>query len=289
MSRKTRKSVNTLIHGIPIQAAPYSKLPLTLKKNIKELIANEVIYVAPAGNYGPLPGTINPFAKFRNSIIVGGAKNDGSDLCSFSSRGIPNIDGYYRPTIVCPSVDLIGRTHSAILPVIESSKKKLHLFTKERYEKQINTNITDVEWTKLKQRFVIGTGTSQAVEYLVYIIYWIIHFRNQRNFVSDQKVIRRLLTNMAVPIRNYKRHEIGAGFVDYKIADAHLKKVDTGNIPLNEREFWSRKYHNPNARFGEIIIQWSDNINDPNQIDFTDGESNVPDKPDIEGIGKIIE
>lgn len=284
--KKIRRSINISIYGAPIQSNPIKTLPCSLRNNIKDLIRTGTIYVIPAGDYGPLPGTINPFAKFREAIVVGGARNDGGDLCSFSSRGIPGVD-FSGPTIVCPSENLIGKTHSGITPVIQNQGKLEHLFTRERIENQNNRKITDAEWKYAKERFVIGTGTSQAVEYLVNIIICIVHFRNQRSFVSDQKAIRRILVNMGMPIKGYKNYEVGAGFVNYQIADDYLKRVDKGLIEPNEQLYWSKNYFDTRAKNGKIRLGWVDNINDVNQIDFTKGDNSIESKGGF-GPGEII-
>ncbi len=123
----SKRSINNIVYGLPFQSNPFAELPKELVDSIRKTIKLGVIVVAPAGNYGPIPGTINPFAKINNLIVVGGAKNDGSDLCSFSSRGIPGIKDS-GPTIVCPSEDLIGITHSGIIPILKLQEEKHDLF-----------------------------------------------------------------------------------------------------------------------------------------------------------------
>lgn len=261
--------INNMILGMPIQTSPYKKIDYRIRTELKRGISKGAIIVIPAGNYGPMINTMNPWSRLSNLIIVGGAKNDGSDLCEFSSRGIPNSK-YSGPTIVCPSEDLIGMTHSGITQLIEEKEKKLHLFTRERFEEQINKKISDEEWEEVLKKYVIGTGTSQAVEYLVKMITWIIYYRRQRGFLSDIKSVKNILIDMAVPISGYNNHEIGAGFVSLEILNNYLALINRSIIKPNMKKYWGDSYKNKFVIQGETRVGWIDNTSDPNQIDFTD-------------------
>lgn len=262
-------SINLGIMGVPIQGTPFLMPPEEVISSLKYSINAGIIPVLPAGNYGPLPGTMNPLSKVKESIVVGGATNDGLELCSFSSRGIPGVN-YSGPTVVCPCQDLIGRTHSGIIPSIEEHKNKEHLFTKDRLEKQVCRKISDAEWEVIKEKFIIGTGTSQAVEYLVDIISYIAEFRKNRGLISDIKSIRSILTYIAMPMPKYQNYEVGAGFINYEIVNRYLRKVENGSIKSHEKIFWSKeKYFNPDATKGEIVIFWLDNINGEHHFNTT--------------------
>lgn len=263
------KNLNITVFSIPIQKTPFTTIDLESRRLFKEAIQKGAIIIVPAGNYGPLPDTMNPISTITNVIVAGAAHNDGSNLCEFSSRGIPGVK-FSGPHVVCPGVNIIGRTHSGIDRFIEEKKRKMHLFTRERYEEQVRTKVTDEFWEIVKDRYVISTGTSQAVEYLVNCVLWIIDFRRKRGFLSDTKSIRSIILDMAVPIGDNKHHEIGAGFINYQIGTDYLAEIDKGNISTKMKRFWEGRYENNDVYNSQTILRWLDNVKDPNQMDFTD-------------------
>ena len=117
------------ITGCPIQAAPFKVLPPSLIRSIRESSRKGTITIVPIGNFGPVPGLINPLAKLEGVISVGASTVDGKELLNFSSRGIPGRQ-YSGPSIVAPGKNIIGRCHSGIIDFILAKEVKNDLITK---------------------------------------------------------------------------------------------------------------------------------------------------------------
>jgi len=82
--------------------------PETLRLAVEAVRAAGIVFVAAAGNDGPLCSTINaPPAMYASAFTVG-ASEQGNRMASFSSRGPVTIDGSSRikPDVVAPGVGI---------------------------------------------------------------------------------------------------------------------------------------------------------------------------------------
>jgi hypothetical protein len=244
---------------MPIQSPPGRKIPLDLRRSIKRGDDTGIICVVPAGNFGPLIGTLSPLARVNNVISVGGASNDGKKLMSFSSRGIPNKTGD-RPTIVAPSEDIIGITHSGITPVLLQQKKLKHLLNADNYFEQWGYRPTTHELKEYEHKFVIGTGTSQSCELVGHMIVRIISFRQGNNLRISPKIIRRILCDAAVEMDGYQSHEVGNGFLSFFVLDKYLRAIANRDFPSKlSRELWGESFSLEKYVKNKVVLNHMDN------------------------------
>jgi hypothetical protein len=198
------------------------------------------IAVVAAGNGGPYAGSINPWCT-PYVICVGAAVNDGSELWRGSSRASED-EKIMVPTVVAPGVDvrvgdqvLTGTSpataHASAIAIliawfasreIEACKKSGRASFSLRYDLPLNRT-PDV---RVVQQRIVGkltlNGDSRTVEYPA---------------VLSAGLIKQLIMDMAVGIRNYDSTSIGAGFVNYEMAWRYFGKYgkpELGTMYLDE-------------------------------------------------------
>lgn len=244
---------------MPIQSPPGRKIPLDLRQSIKEGDNAGIIYVVPAGNFGPLIGTLSPLAKIRNVISVGGASNDGRKLMDFSSRGIPNKSGE-RPTIVAPSENIIGITHSGMSPVLLQQKRLKHFLNPDNYFDQWGYRPSFDELKEYEHKFVIGTGTSQSCELVGHMIARIISYRQGNNLKISPKIIRKILCDAAIEVDGYQKHETGSGFISFFMLEEYFRSIAKGDFPsIMSKELWGKSFSINKYVKGKILMNHLDN------------------------------
>lgn len=247
------------IIGAPIQSAPFNKISLSLIKEIRKAITSGGILIYPIGNFGPIPGLINPFAQLEGVISVGSASNDGKKLMEFSSRGIPNVK-FSGPSVVAPGVDIIGRTHSGIIQFIIEKRNKSHLITKEKYYNQRAVQPSNESFEEIKKNYVVGSGTSQSVELVADIVWKLVNIRFSNKMNCSGKRIREILNDMASPMKGYENHEVGGGFVNMFVFNSYIQKVVNKNdLEPNTKRLWERPITTLETLRRPVPLIWQDN------------------------------
>lgn len=247
-----------VIMGFPIQSAPFKKLPRDVVNGMRESHRKGIIVVVPIGNFGPLPGLINPFAKQEGVISVGATTVDGEKLLSFSSRGIPGKK-FTGPSIVAPGEDIIGRCHSGVIDFLLSKRKLMHLITKERFQEQRGRVLSDEEFDHIKENYVIGSGSSQAVELVTEVVGKIINLRFVNGMSSSPKRIREILIDMARPMKGYENHEVGGGFINMFVFVEYVGLLMNGKFKTkNTKRLWEKPIRTIELLDNLIVVQWMD-------------------------------
>jgi hypothetical protein len=257
-----------VIIGSPIQTAPFNNLPRDLIRGMRESYRKGIITIVPIGNFGPLPGLINPFAKQEGVISVGAATVDGKELLSFSSKGIPGKI-YSGPSIVAPGKDIIGRCHSGIIEFLLAKQELMHLITKERFYQQRARSLDNNEFMDVKKNFVVGSGSSQAVELVVEIVGKLVNLRYINGMSSPPKKIREILIDMAEPMIGYGNHEVGGGFINMFVFAKYVNLLVKSEYKTkNTRRLWEKPVREINLIDNLVTVQWMDNTYN-NTRDFT--------------------
>lgn len=156
----------------------------------KQLYDSGKTIIVAAGNFGPLPGTLNPLAICPWVISVGAASIDGKKLADFSSRGIPGHPTF-KPTIVAQGIDVS-------VPI--DDLRKSH--------------------PNAPEKFTIS-GTSFATAAVSGLVIWLCQVIQQYGSSPSPELIKEILCDMAVPMPGYADYEVGAGFVDKEIAEKY--------------------------------------------------------------------
>lgn len=134
-----------------------------------------ITVVFAAGNHGPAPDTINPYAVAPWVIGVGSSRKDGR-LSAFSSRGIFE-ELLYHPTILAP-----GEAITVASPLL------------------LNGGAPYAE----------ESGTSFAAPHLAGVVALLLEARPD----LSPAAIKRLLQETATPVLERDRSEVGAGLLD---------------------------------------------------------------------------
>jgi serine protease AprX len=144
-------------------------------------IATHLLYdsgmtvVFAAGNYGPAPDTLNPYAVAPWVIGVGSTRKDGR-LSGFSSRGIFE-ELLYHPTLVAPGEQIVGASPVAL-----------------------NGGAP----------YTTASGTSYAAPHVAGVVALMLEARPS----LSPAAIKRILQSTAIPILVRDRSEVGAGGLD---------------------------------------------------------------------------
>jgi serine protease AprX len=145
-------------------------------------IATRLLYdagitvVFAAGNQGPAPDTLNPYAVAPWVIGVGSSRKDGR-LSHFSSRGIFE-ELLYHPTLIAPGEAITAATPLALNPV--------------------------------GGYYTTASGTSFAAPHVAGIVAVTLQARPG----LTPAAIKRLLQTTATPVLERDRSEVGAGLLD---------------------------------------------------------------------------
>lgn len=73
---------------------------------IDKLVEHNIIPVIAAGNSGSAPQTVGSPGSCRNSLTVGAWDTITNGLADFSSRGPTTVDGYMKPDVTAPGVQI---------------------------------------------------------------------------------------------------------------------------------------------------------------------------------------
>lgn len=73
---------------------------------VDKMVEQNIIPVIAAGNSGPGPQTVGSPGSCRNSLTVGARDTINNDLASVSSRGPTKGDGYVKPDLTAPGVQI---------------------------------------------------------------------------------------------------------------------------------------------------------------------------------------
>jgi serine protease AprX len=161
-----------------------------------------IAVVFAAGNHGPAPDTLNPYAVAPWVFGVGSVRKDGL-LSSFSSRGIYE-ELLYHPLLVAPGEGIIGAKPSGLASVGGT------------------IGVTDptggtVVPPEYLSRYTVSSGTSFAAPHVAAAIALLFEEAPGRSLAD----IRRSLQATATPILTSDRAESGAGRIDLWAALTH--------------------------------------------------------------------
>ena len=124
---------------------------------------------------------------------------------------------------------------------------------------------------EIKKNYVVGSGSSQAVEIVTDIVSKIINIRYINGMASPVKKIREILIDMAHPMDNYQNHEVGGGFVNIFVFFEYIEKLINGKIGSRTRRLWEKPINTTLMLDNLVTVCWLDNsYND--LINFTDEE-----------------
>jgi len=256
-----------LIVGCPIQTTPFNKIPAEVIKIRRQSVSHGIINVVPIGNFGPVPGLVNPLAKLESTISVGATSVDGKKLLNFSSRGIPD-EKYSGPSIVAPGENIIGKCHSGVIDFLLEKEKKLELITRENYYAQWGLETSEAEFKHIQENYVVGSGTSQAVELVAEIVGRLIGIRYINGMNSPPKRVREILIDMAKPMDGYENHEVGGGFVNFFVFLEYIENIYINGAVGKTKRLWEKPIKKLNIPNNLVKMIWMDeSYND--EVDFT--------------------
>ena len=159
-----------------------------------------IVVVMAAGNHGPRPGTISPYAVAP--WVIGVAGTDGSRaLASFSSAGSFQ-SALYAPTIAAPAVALSGLRASRTDLVGPGSQRA----TEERG--------LDAAY------YTIGSGTSFATPIIVSLVARMV----EANPSLSPDEIKMIIQETATQMPRNDRAQVGSGFVNFAAASHKAAK-----------------------------------------------------------------
>lgn len=240
-----------------------------------------LVFVFAVGNDGPDQGTLSPWSVAPWVIGVGAVDKDGKRLWESSSVGIPD-DEISHPTVVA---------HGIEVPV-------LALDHDPEPEKKHGS---DVFWVMAGaepepgDELVHETGTSLAAaqisricgyieEYISYLtliygeltrgdayygcepyyeILRELEAHNVRHEVTvSASTVKKILEEMAVPVKGYGAHQVGAGFVDYRVAISYLTNFSARDFV---RVFCSEEIE---TTFDTWLVEHRDSLVPHESIDY---------------------
>ena len=212
------------------------------------------LVVMSAGNAGPKDDTLNPWCLSPTVVCVGAATEDGSKLWERSSRGRPG-DPVYRPSIVAPGVDVIT-THPPEIPktreMLAAEKrvdfdKRVPPDKRDRYTVVSGSSFAagHVSGAAAQVFFYLGNVRDELLargerEPKIAVTYAQAPLRTRdaqvrtRRLIGEVKdsgsyfvvtyparpdplVVKQILLDSALPMANYREHEVGSGFVHQEI------------------------------------------------------------------------
>jgi serine protease AprX len=162
--------------------------------NIATKMLNDagVNVVFSAGNTGPGPGTLNPYAVAPWVISVGATDQQGG-LARFSSRGDFG-SSIFRPTLVAPGVNVVGARASG------TNVTGLSGFTGA----DTSLSLSEVSY------YTTASGTSFSAPQVAGTVALML----QANPGLTPAEVRSILRRTATPLAAYLNHEVGAGLLN---------------------------------------------------------------------------
>jgi serine protease AprX len=202
----------------------------------KRAADRNIIVVFAAGNSGPAPDTMNPYAKAPWVIGVAAGTKEGG-LASFSSRGVakaqrlantdPN-DDFNAPTITAPGT---GREFDT-----DASK-----FTQAIVSVRASTNLVangETSDTEIPTGYIPFytqiSGTSMATPHVAGVVALLL----EANPKLMPAQVKQILTATATRMPGYDEWEVGAGFVNAVAAVDMAHNLAAGYAPLG-RTSWN--------------------------------------------------
>lgn len=165
-----------------------------------------ITVVFSAGNSGPAPDTLNPYAVAPWTISVAAGEKDGRTLADFSSRGRPG-DDLYRPDLTAPGVDIVSAR--------ASTGATINALTARR----------DATYVPLEYiaRYTTASGTSMSAPHVAGTA--ALMLEANPNLTPDE--IKDILRRTADPMP-YEEWEAGAGYLNsYSAVTAAGREADT--------------------------------------------------------------
>lgn len=180
-----------------------------------------IVVVFAAGNSGPSPDTLNPYAVAPWVIGVAAASKEG-DLADFSSRGVPG-DDLYRPTVTAPGVAIVSaRTKTVGITALAAADD--------------SSGIPP----DLIPFYTAMSGTSMAAPHVAGVVALML----EANPRLDPETVKEILINTARPMGGRLPYEVGAGLVD---AEAAVREALTLDTPEKIRAYRVREARNQDA------------------------------------------
>jgi hypothetical protein len=212
-----------------------------------------------AGNAGPRNDTLNPWCLSPTVLCVGAALEDGSKLWEQSSRGRPG-DPLYRPGVVAPGVDIVT-THPPAIPkspeMLVAEKragfdKRVAPDKRDLYTVASGSSFaaSHVSGAAAQVFFYLSNARAELIaqgdqDPKIAVIYTHAPLKNRdplvrthrligevkdfdSNFVAiyparpDPLVVKQILLDAALPMANYREHEVGSGFLHQEIINRHF-------------------------------------------------------------------
>jgi serine protease AprX len=185
-----------------------------------------ITVVFAAGNAGPGPDTLNPYAKAPWVIGVGAGTKEGG-LASFSSRGTPKerrlgnsdpYDDYDAPTLVAPGT---GREFDA-----NASRFTAAIVSTRATTNVVANGLTDD--AEIEPAFIPFytqiSGTSMATPFIAGVVALML----DADITLNPDQIKQRLVDTASRMPGYEEYEVGAGYVN---AYAAVDKVFNRDKP----------------------------------------------------------
>jgi Subtilase family len=208
----------------------------------KTAAARGFVLVFAVGNDGPDENTLSPWSVAPWVIGVGASDEHGQRLWHRSSIGVEG-DPILRPTVVA---------WGEHVPVVANLSRD------PRYEHGAQVALVAMGYTpKLGEKVAHISGTSLAAPQVARICGYLLTFLEQLQYIDfahrsntvepavdwpifafltelarrrvpysvnhSPSVIRTMLEALAQPLQGYRPHEVGAGFVDERLAEMYLK------------------------------------------------------------------
>jgi len=174
-----------------------------------------ITVVVAAGNHGSRgDGSLSPWCVPEWVIGVGAASADGKRLWPGSGRGVPG-DPLNHPTVVAPGWDL-DRVDGVEQYRPRDAKGKPTTLTGTSFAVPHVVGIAANCITRVEMLARHPTAAS-----------WLALFRPSTGVpegaAATPDVVMAMITDMAVPMPDYGRHEVGSGFVDFGVSERYFE------------------------------------------------------------------
>ena len=156
-----------------------------------------------AGNEGPGTDTLNPYSVAPWVIGVAAGNKDGKSIADFSSRGRYG-DSFFHPTITAPGAGIVSaRAPNTVLPPLGLIDGDTEI---------------PAEWLPY---YTTMSGTSMATPHMAGVVALLYSIRPD----MTPDLAKRLITNTATPMPDYKEYAVGAGYVNAYAAVQTAKAI----------------------------------------------------------------
>lgn len=194
-----------------------------------------IVVVFAAGNAGPAPDTMSPYAKAPWVVGVAAGTKEGG-LASFSSRGVPKDqrladsdpnNDYNAPTITAPGTGRefatdAGKFTAAIVSTRSSSNVVANGLTSD----------TEIPPAYLPFYTQIS-GTSMATPHIAGVVALLL----DANPLLTPDQVKQILVNTATAMPGYSEWEVGAGYVNAWAAVDQAFNLNKPYAPLARSSF----------------------------------------------------